>query len=225
MLIVNGHVPVKIEAGRVAAEAQRQGGHHRRRVLRGVRRPRLHAGARGRAARTWRSTTTSSRSRTAIAAGADIVPEIQELRAHPRPLRVGDTARGAELRGGDRGAGGSGACLSRSHDRAAGAVTVRRSFAGRRRRTRRRTRRACRPAAARRVRRTSRTTGTRMTPARGVTMRTPRAASSLQAGRQQARARPRARRTACRRRSRACACEMAPAGPSRLTRPRRLTGL
>ena len=34
--------------GRVAAEAQRQGDHHRRRFLGGLRRPRLHAGAGGR---------------------------------------------------------------------------------------------------------------------------------------------------------------------------------
>lgn len=34
----------------------------------------------------------------AIDRGADIVPEIQNLRRHDRPIRVGDTRRGAELR-------------------------------------------------------------------------------------------------------------------------------
>jgi len=35
---------------------------------------------------------------TAIDGGADIVPEIQNLRKHARTIRVGDTRRGAELR-------------------------------------------------------------------------------------------------------------------------------
>ena len=34
---------------------------------------------------------------TAVARGADIVPEIADVRVHPRPLRVADTARGTEL--------------------------------------------------------------------------------------------------------------------------------
>jgi fructose-1,6-bisphosphatase III len=43
VLIVNGHVPVKIEKRRKPRQARRQRRHHRRRVLRGLRRPRLHA--------------------------------------------------------------------------------------------------------------------------------------------------------------------------------------
>jgi fructose-1,6-bisphosphatase len=44
-LIVNGHVPVKVESRRVTSETQRQSHHHRRRVFRSLRRLWLYAGA------------------------------------------------------------------------------------------------------------------------------------------------------------------------------------
>ncbi len=96
VLIVNGHVPVKLEAGE--SPLKRSGmavtidgafseayGDHGFTLVIG-------------AERTYLAKHHHFESiETAIEQGADIVPEIQELRAQPRPLRVGDTARGAEL--------------------------------------------------------------------------------------------------------------------------------
>jgi fructose-1,6-bisphosphatase-3 len=96
VLIVNGHVPVKLEAGE--SPLKRSGmavtidgafseayGDHGFTLVIG-------------AERTYLAKHHHFESiETAIEQGADIVPEIQELRVQPRPLRVGDTARGAEL--------------------------------------------------------------------------------------------------------------------------------
>jgi fructose-1,6-bisphosphatase-3 len=96
-LIVNGHVPVKLEAGE--SPLKRSGmavtidgafseayGDHGFTLVIG-------------AERTYLAKHHHFESvETAIARGADIVPEIQDLRVHPRPLRVADTARGAQLR-------------------------------------------------------------------------------------------------------------------------------
>jgi fructose-1,6-bisphosphatase-3 len=95
-LIVNGHVPVKLEAGESplkrsgmavtidGAFSEAYGDHGFTLVI----------GAEG----TYLAKHHHFESvETAIERGADIVPEIQGLRVHPRPLRVADTARGAEL--------------------------------------------------------------------------------------------------------------------------------
>ena len=96
VLIVNGHVPVKLEAGE--SPLKRSGkavtidgafseayGDHGYTLVIG-------------ADRTYLAKHHHFESvETAIERGADIVPEIQDLRVHPRPLRVADTARGAEL--------------------------------------------------------------------------------------------------------------------------------
>jgi fructose-1,6-bisphosphatase-3 len=44
VMVVNGHVPVKIEKGEQPLKARRQRRHHRRRLQRSLRRPRLHHG-------------------------------------------------------------------------------------------------------------------------------------------------------------------------------------
>ncbi|HEY3820344.1 MAG TPA: fructose-bisphosphatase class III [Polyangiaceae bacterium] len=96
VLIVNGHVPVKLEGGE--SPLKRSGkavtidgafseayGDHGFTLVIG-------------AERTYLAKHHHFESvETAIERGADIVPEIQDLRVHPRPLRVADTARGAEL--------------------------------------------------------------------------------------------------------------------------------
>ena len=95
-LIVNGHVPVKLEGGE--SPLKRSGmavtidgafseayGDHGFTLVIGAERTTL--------AKHHHFESVE----TAIARGADIVPEIQDLRVHPRPLRVADTARGAEL--------------------------------------------------------------------------------------------------------------------------------
>lgn len=96
VLIVNGHVPVKLEAGE--SPLKRSGmavtidgafseayGDHGFTLVIG-------------AERTYLAEHHHFESiETAIDQGADIVPTIQELRAQPRPLRVADTARGADL--------------------------------------------------------------------------------------------------------------------------------
>jgi len=96
VLIVNGHVPVKLEAGESplkksgmavtidGAFSQAYGDHGFTLIIG--------------AERTYLAKHHHFESvETAIARGADIVPEIQDLRVHARPLRVADTARGAEL--------------------------------------------------------------------------------------------------------------------------------
>ncbi|MGD0526659.1 MAG: fructose-bisphosphatase class III [Polyangiaceae bacterium] len=96
VLIVNGHVPVKLESGE--SPLKRSGmavtidgafseayGDHGFTLVIG-------------ADRTYLAKHHHFESvETAIDQGADIVPEIQDLRVHPRPLRVADTARGAEI--------------------------------------------------------------------------------------------------------------------------------
>jgi len=96
VLIVNGHVPVKLEAGE--SPIKRSGmavtidgafseayGDHGFTLVIG-------------ADRTYLAKHHHFESvEMAIERGEDIVPEIQDLRVHPRPLRVADTARGADL--------------------------------------------------------------------------------------------------------------------------------
>jgi fructose-1,6-bisphosphatase-3 len=96
LLIVNGHVPVKLEQGESplkksglavtidGAFSEAYGDHGFTLVID--------------ADRTYLAKHHHFESvETAIDKGADIVPEIQDLRVHARPRRVGDTARGAEL--------------------------------------------------------------------------------------------------------------------------------
>jgi len=96
VLIVNGHVPVKLEAGE--SPLKRSGmavtidgafseayGDHGFTLVIGAERTYL--------AKHHHFDSVE----TAIEHGVDIVPEIQDLRVHPRPLRVADTARGEEL--------------------------------------------------------------------------------------------------------------------------------
>jgi len=96
VLIVNGHVPVKLESGE--SPLKRSGmavtidgafseayGDHGFTLVIGAERTYL--------AKHHHFESVES----AIEQGADIVPEITELRVRPQPLRVGDTARGAEL--------------------------------------------------------------------------------------------------------------------------------
>jgi fructose-1,6-bisphosphatase-3 len=96
VLIINGHVPVKLEAGESplkrsgmavtidGAFSEAYGDHGFTLVID--------------ADRTYLAKHHHFESvEAAIAEGADIVPEIQDLRVHPRPLRVADTARGAVL--------------------------------------------------------------------------------------------------------------------------------
>jgi fructose-1,6-bisphosphatase-3 len=96
VLIVNGHVPVKLESGE--SPLKRSGmavtidgafseayGDHGFTLVIG-------------ADRTYLAKHHHFESvETAIEKGADIVPEIQDLRVRSRPLRVADTARGAEI--------------------------------------------------------------------------------------------------------------------------------
>ncbi|HEX3346393.1 MAG TPA: fructose-bisphosphatase class III, partial [Polyangiaceae bacterium] len=96
VLIVNGHVPVKLESGESplkksgmavtidGAFSEAYGDHGFTLVIG--------------AERTYLAKHHHFESvETAIEQGADIVPEIQDLRVHPRRLRVADTARGAEI--------------------------------------------------------------------------------------------------------------------------------
>ncbi len=96
VLIVNGHVPVKLDQGESplkrsglavtidGAFSEAYGDHGYTLVID--------------AERTYLAKHHHFESvEAAIDQGVDIVPEIQDLRVHPRPLRVGDTARGAEL--------------------------------------------------------------------------------------------------------------------------------
>ncbi len=97
VLIVNGHVPVKLEEGESplkksglavtidGAFSQAYGDHGYTLVID--------------AERTYLAKHHHFESvDDAIDRGADIVPEIQDLRVHDRPRRVGDTPRGVELR-------------------------------------------------------------------------------------------------------------------------------
>ncbi len=97
ILIVNGHVPVKLEAGESplkksglavtidGAFSEAYGDHGFTLVID--------------ADQTYLAKHHHFESiETAIDRGADIVPEIENLRRHDRPIRVGDTRRGAELR-------------------------------------------------------------------------------------------------------------------------------
>ncbi|MGH7297941.1 MAG: fructose-bisphosphatase class III, partial [Polyangiaceae bacterium] len=96
VLIVNGHVPVKLEQGE--SPVKRSGmavtidgafseayGDHGFTLVIGAERTYL--------AKHHHFESVDA----AIEHGEDIVPEIQDLRVHARPLRVGDTARGAEI--------------------------------------------------------------------------------------------------------------------------------
>jgi fructose-1,6-bisphosphatase-3 len=96
-LIVNGHVPVKLEQGESplkksglavtidGAFSEAYGDHGFTLVID--------------AAQTYLAKHHHFDSiDVAIERGADIVPEIQRLRTHDRPIRVGDTRRGDELR-------------------------------------------------------------------------------------------------------------------------------
>ena len=96
VLIVNGHVPVKLEAGEAplkrsgmavtidGAFSEAYGDHGFTLVID--------------ADRTYLAKHHHFESvEAAIEKGADIVPEILDLRVHARPLRVADTARGAGL--------------------------------------------------------------------------------------------------------------------------------
>jgi fructose-1,6-bisphosphatase-3 len=96
-LIVNGHVPVKLEAGESplkrsglavtidGAFSEAYGDHGFTLVID--------------AERTTLAKHHHFESvETAIEQGADIVPEVKDVRVHPRPLRVADGARGAEIR-------------------------------------------------------------------------------------------------------------------------------
>jgi fructose-1,6-bisphosphatase-3 len=95
-LLVNGHVPVKLEQGESplkrsglavtidGAFSEAYGDHGFTLVID--------------AQRTYLAKHHHFESiAAAIENGADIVPEIQDIRVHARPLRVADTARGAEL--------------------------------------------------------------------------------------------------------------------------------
>ncbi len=95
-LIINGHVPVKLEAGE--SPLKRSGlavtidgafseayGDHGFTLVIGAERTTL--------AKHHHFESVEA----AIEKGADIVPEVQDLRVPPRPIRVSDTARGAEL--------------------------------------------------------------------------------------------------------------------------------
>jgi fructose-1,6-bisphosphatase-3 len=95
-LIVNGHVPVKLESGESplkrsglavtidGAFSEAYGDHGFTLVID--------------AERTSLAKHHHFESiEAAIERGVDIVPEVQDLRVQPRPLRVADTARGAEL--------------------------------------------------------------------------------------------------------------------------------
>lgn len=97
LLIVNGHVPVKLEAGESplkksglavtidGAFSEAYGDHGFTLVID--------------ADQTYLAKHHHFDSvDAAIDRGADIVPEIQSLRRHEQPVRVGDTRRGAELR-------------------------------------------------------------------------------------------------------------------------------
>jgi fructose-1,6-bisphosphatase-3 len=97
VLIVNGHVPVKLEAGESplkksglavtidGAFSEAYGDHGFTLVID--------------ADQTYLAKHHHFESvETAIDRGADIVPQIEVLRKHARPIRVGDTRRGAELR-------------------------------------------------------------------------------------------------------------------------------
>jgi fructose-1,6-bisphosphatase-3 len=97
LLIVNGHVPVKLEAGESplkksglavtidGAFSEAYGDHGFTLVIDSD--------------ETYLAKHHHFESiDTAIDRGADIVPEIQNLRKHARTIRVGDTRRGAELR-------------------------------------------------------------------------------------------------------------------------------
>ena len=97
LLIVNGHVPVKLEAGESplkksglavtidGAFSEAYGDHGFTLVIDSD--------------QTYLAKHHHFESiDTAIDGGADIVPEIQNLRKHARSIRVGDTRRGAELR-------------------------------------------------------------------------------------------------------------------------------
>jgi fructose-1,6-bisphosphatase-3 len=96
VLIVNGHVPVKLEQGESplkrsgmavtidGAFSEAYGDHGFTLVIA--------------ADRTYLAKHHHFDSvQVAIERGADIVPEIQDLRVHDRPLRVADSSRGAEL--------------------------------------------------------------------------------------------------------------------------------
>ncbi len=96
VLLVNGHVPVKLEAGESplkrsglavtidGAFSEAYGDHGFTLVIA--------------AERTYLAKHHHFESvEAAIDRGEDIVPEIQDVRVHPRPLRVADTARGREL--------------------------------------------------------------------------------------------------------------------------------
>jgi fructose-1,6-bisphosphatase-3 len=96
VLIVNGHVPVKLDQGESplkksglavtidGAFSEAYGDHGYTLVID--------------AERTYLAKHHHFESvEAAIEQGVDIVPEIQDLRVHARPLRVRDTARGAEL--------------------------------------------------------------------------------------------------------------------------------
>ena len=76
--------PGEDREGRDPAQAERQGDHDRRRVLRGLRRPRLHAGAGGRPDAAGRSTTTSSRSRRRSATAWTSSPRSRSIREWDR---------------------------------------------------------------------------------------------------------------------------------------------
>jgi fructose-1,6-bisphosphatase-3 len=97
VLIVNGHVPVKLEAGESpmkksglavtidGAFSEAYGDHGFTLVIDSD--------------RTYLAKHHHFESvEGAIDRGADIVPEIANVRTHERPIRVGDTRRGAELR-------------------------------------------------------------------------------------------------------------------------------
>jgi fructose-1,6-bisphosphatase-3 len=96
VLIVNGHVPVKLEQGESplkrsglavtidGAFSEAYGDHGYTLVID--------------ADRTYLARHHHFESvEAAIEKGVDIVPEVQDLRVHPTPTRVKDTARGAEL--------------------------------------------------------------------------------------------------------------------------------
>jgi fructose-1,6-bisphosphatase III len=96
VLIVNGHMPVKLEAGE--SPLKRSGmavtidgafseayGDHGFTLVIGADRTYL--------AKHHHFDSVEA----AIERGVDIVPEIEDVRVHPRPLRVADTARGVEL--------------------------------------------------------------------------------------------------------------------------------
>lgn len=97
VLVVNGHVPVKLEKGESPAKAsglavtidgafsEAYGDHGYTLVI---------EAERTYLARHHHFTSVEE----AIERGDDIVPVVEPLRVHPRPRTVGDTARGAELR-------------------------------------------------------------------------------------------------------------------------------